>query len=305
LVPAELRHLTAIQREVLETLVKLYEQHKRMIKSKEVARVLGKDEGTVRNIIMWLKSLGLVESRTGPAGGYMPTLKAYEVLGSYSPYNLSIGYGQVMVYKESGEEYRYSAVNMELLDIFSSEPIKAVVRVTGDLSPVEEGDRARVESVPRRRFALEGTVRRVSKTAGELLIEVKKISVIPDEKVGNIVSRKLIKVREDMSVRKVAKILYSHGIRGAPVENANGEIVGFITTTDIAMLVARGEDLDAPVKNYMRRNVFTINENEPILEAMRYMDFQGVGRLLVVDYSGKPVGIVTRTDILRYLLALS
>ncbi len=297
-------HLTAIQREILETLVKLYEQHKRMIKSKEVAKVLGKDEGTVRNIILWLKNLGLVESRTGPAGGYMPTLKAYEVLGSYSPYQLTIGYGQVIVYKD-GEEYRYPAVNMELLDIFGTEPVKAVVRVTGDLSPVEEGDRVRVESIPSRRFALEGTVKRVGKSAGEILIEVKKISVIPDERVGNIVSRKLITVREDMSVRKVARILYSNGIRGAPVENANGEIVGFITTTDIAMLVARGEDLDAPVKNYMRRNVFTINENEPIIEAMKYMDFQGVGRLLVVDNSGKPVGIITRTDILRYLLALS
>ncbi len=297
-------HLTAIQREILETLVKLYEQHKRMIKSKEVAKVLGKDEGTVRNIILWLKNLGLVESRTGPAGGYMPTLKAYEVLGSYSPYQLTIGYGQVIVYKD-GEEYRYPAVNMELLDIFGTEPVKAVVRVTGDLSPVEEGDRVRVESIPSRRFALEGTVKRVGKNAGEILIEVKKISVIPDERVGNIVSRKLITVREDMSVRKVARILYSNGIRGAPVENANGEIVGFITTTDIAMLVARGEDLDAPVKNYMRRNVFTINENEPIIEAMKYMDFQGVGRLLVVDNSGKPVGIITRTDILRYLLALS
>ena len=297
-------HLTNIQREILETLVKLYERHKRMIKSKEVAKILGKDEGTVRNIILWLKNLGLVESRTGPAGGYMPTLKAYEVLGRYSPYSLTIGYGQAIVYKGGAGEYKYPVVNMELLDIFGTEPVKAVVRVTGDLSMVEEGDKVRVESIPARRFALEGIVRKVSRGAGELLLEVKKISVIPDERVGNIVSRKLITVREDMSVRRVAQVLYSHGIRGAPVENAGGEIVGFITTTDIAMLVARGEDLDAPVRNYMRRNVFTINENEPIIEAMKYMDFQGVGRLLVVDNAGKPVGIVTRTDILRYLLAL-
>ena len=49
------RPLTAVQREVLEALIKLYEKHRRMIKSKEVARVLGKDEGTIRNIIMILK----------------------------------------------------------------------------------------------------------------------------------------------------------------------------------------------------------------------------------------------------------
>lgn len=51
-----------------------------MIKSKEVADVINKDEGTVRNIILSLKVLGLIDSKPGPNGGYMPTLKAYEVI---------------------------------------------------------------------------------------------------------------------------------------------------------------------------------------------------------------------------------
>ena len=72
--------LTISQREVLEALIRLYEQKRRLIKSKEIAELINRDEGTVRNIILSLKSLGLVESKTGPSGGYMPTLKAYEVM---------------------------------------------------------------------------------------------------------------------------------------------------------------------------------------------------------------------------------
>jgi predicted transcriptional regulator len=295
--------LRSIQREVLEALVRLYEERRRMVKSKEVAKVLGKDEGTVRNIIMWLKSMGYVESRTGPAGGYVPTLKAYEVLRGATPYIMEPGYGVVIVFRE-GETLRLTAVHMEILGLFSAEPAKALVKVMGDLTQVDVGLRARIESLPKRKLVIEGVIRNRDLNASELLIEISKMVVLPEELVGNIATKKLITVRATDSVREAARTLYAHGIRGAPVVDSEGNVVGFITTTDIAMLVGSGEDLEAPVSKYMRRTVFTINERESLLEAMRIMDFYGVGRLVVLNNARKPVGIVTRTDILRYILAL-
>jgi predicted transcriptional regulator len=295
--------LRSIQREVLEALVRLYEERRRMVKSKEVAKVLGKDEGTVRNIIMWLKSMGYVESRTGPAGGYVPTLKAYEVLKGVTPYIMEPGYGVVIVFRE-GETLRLTAVHMEILGLFSAEPAKALVKVMGDLTLVDVGLRARIESLPKRKLVIEGVIRNRDLNASELLIEISKMVVLPEELVGNIATKRLITVRATDSVREAARTLYTHGIRGAPVVDNEGNVVGFITTTDIAMLVGSGEDLDAPVSKYMRRTVFTISERESLLEAMRIMDFYGVGRLVVLNSARKPVGMVTRTDILRYILAL-
>lgn len=294
--------LRSVQREVLEALVKLYEEHKRMIKSKEVAKLLGKDEGTVRNIIMWLKSMGYVESRTGPAGGYVPTLKAYEVLRGTTPYVMEPGYGVILVFRDK-DVIRLTAVHMEIIGLFSAEPAKALVKAIGDLTQVDVGLRTRIESIPKRKLVVEGVVRSRDLNSSELLIEIHKMAVIPDEFVGNIGTKKLITVKTTDSVREVARTLYTHGIRGAPVVDEEGNIVGFITTTDIAMLVGSGEDLDAPVSRYMRRTVFTINERESLLEAMRLMDFYGVGRLLILNSARKPVGIITRTDILRYILA--
>ena len=295
--------LRSIQREVLEALVRLYEERRRMVKSKEVARVLGKDEGTVRNIIMWLKSMGYVESRTGPAGGYVPTLKAYEVLRGVTPYIMEPGYGVVIVFRE-GETLRLTAVHMEILGLFSAEPAKALVKVMGDLTQVDVGLRARIESLPKRKLVIEGVIRNRDLNASELLIEISKMAVLPEELVGNIATKRLITVGATDSVREAARTLYTHGIRGAPVVDNEGNVVGFITTTDIAMLVGSGEDLDAPVSKYMRRTVFTISERESLLEATRIMDFYGVGRLVVLNSARKPVGMVTRTDILRYILAL-
>ncbi len=295
--------LRSVQREVLEALVKLYEERRKMVKSKEVAKLLGKDEGTVRNIIMWLKSMGYVESRTGPAGGYVPTLKAYEVLRGVTPYVMEPGYGVVIVFRD-GETIRLTAVHMEILGLFSAEPTKALVKVIGDLTRADVGLKARIESLPKRKLVIEGVIRSRDLNASELLIEISKMAVIPEELVGNIGTKKLITVKATDSVRDVAKTLYTHGIRGAPVVDNEGNIVGFITTTDIAMLVANGEDLDAPVSRYMRRTVFTINERESLIEAMRIMDFYGVGRLIVINNARKPIGIITRTDILRYILAL-
>ena len=294
--------LTNVQREVLEALVRLYEEKKRMVKSCEVAEYLGKDKGTVRNIIMWLKNMGLVTSRTGPAGGYAPTLKAYEYIKGY-PGGLTLSYGKLRI-KGEGVEREYTVVGMEIMGLFSPERAKALIHLARGAEDIKPGMRARVESAPAARAVVEGVVEKVESGRGEVLLSIDKFVVIPDARVGSIASRKLITVREDMDVRSVARILHDHGIRGAPVVNSKGEVVGFITTTDIAALVGYNKDLDKPVSIYMRRNVFTINENESIVEAMKLMDYYNVGRLLVLGSNGRPSGIVTRTDILRYITAL-
>ncbi|MEN3000198.1 MAG: CBS domain-containing protein [Acidilobaceae archaeon] len=293
-----------VQREVLEALVNLYEKHRSMIKSREVAKVLGKDEGTVRNIIMWLKSMGYVESRTGPAGGYIPTLKAYEAVRGTLPKVPEPGYGMVIVFKE-GEDIRLTAISMEIMGLFSSEPARALVKVMGDLTQVEEGMRVRIESLPKRKLVVEGYIRRRDLNANEILVEITKMAVIPEELVENVGSRKLISVKATTTMREVARILYMNGIRGVPVVDERDEVVGFVTTADLAAVVANSEDLEAPVSKYMRKTVFVISGKEGLVEAMRIMDFHGVGRLLILHpTTKKPIGIITRTDILRHILAI-
>jgi predicted transcriptional regulator len=55
----------------------------------------------------------------------------------------------------------------------------------------------------------------------------------------------------------------------------------------------------------MRRHVVTIREDEDIMDAVRLMELHGVGRLIVVNAIGEPRGIVTRTDILKRISAIT
>ncbi|MFN7106447.1 MAG: Rrf2 family transcriptional regulator, partial [Pyrobaculum sp.] len=65
---------------VLEALVKLYNKEGGPVKSKDIANMLGIHEGYVRNMLSILKSMGLVISKAGPHGGYIPTSKASDIL---------------------------------------------------------------------------------------------------------------------------------------------------------------------------------------------------------------------------------
>ncbi len=289
--------LTLTQREVLMALVELYEKHKRMVKSKEVAELINKDEGTVRNIISGLKSIGLVESKTGPSGGYMPTLKAFELLKRPS----APGLGYVRVYK-GDVELNLAVINLELLDLLNPEGARAVLRVTGDFSQVSVNDKLRIGPTPYSRVFLEGVVTHIDVVSGQISLYVTKLAAIPREYVGNIASHQLIILTPNQKLQEAAKIFYNNRIRGAPVMD-KGRLVGVLTATDLARAIAEGRT-DSLVKDYMTRETITIREDEDILKAIKLMNTHDIGRLIVVDSTGRVTGVITRTDILKRISGL-
>lgn len=294
-----MQNLSSTQREILLALVELYNRGKRMIKSKEVADMIGKDEGTVRNIILSLKVLGLVESKPGPNGGYIPTLKAYEFIKNptITPIldKLSLYRGNI--------ETDIKVENLELIDVTNPSGNKVLLKVTGDLRKLRSGDIVRLGPTPYSRLVIEGIVLDADNDRKEILIDVKRMVSIPKEKVRNIISRKLISLKPDMTLKEASSILYKEGIRGAPVLGEGEKVLGIITTADIIKAFFEGK-YDAKVSDYMKTDVITIREDEDILEAIRKMIIYNVGRLLVVDAMQRVVGIVTRTDILKSIAGL-
>lgn len=294
-----MQNLSSTQREILLALIELYNKGKKMIKSKEVADMIGKDEGTVRNIILGLKVLGLVESKPGPNGGYIPTLKAYEFIKnpSISPIldKLSLYRGNV--------ETDIKIENIELLDVTNPSGNKVILKVTGDLRKIRPGDPVRLGPTPYSRLVIDGVVINADDSRKEVLIDVKRMISVPKEKVKNIIGRRLITLKPDMTLKEASMILYKEGIRGAPVLGEGEKVLGIITTADIIKAFFEGK-YDAKVSDYMKTDVITIRDEEDILEAIRKMVIYNVGRLLVVDSMQRVIGIVTRTDILKSIAGL-
>ncbi len=173
----------------------------------------------------------------------------------------------------------------------------------GNIDELSPGDRIQIGPMPYTRLVIEGVVSYVDRYARQVSVEVHRLASIPREMVGKIASRDIVTLRPEMSVREAAAILSKKMIRGAPVIDEEGRLRGIITLTDIARAIAEGR-FDARVEDYMSREVITVREDQDVVDAIKLMNKYHIGRLVVVDARGRIVGIVTRTDILRFIAGL-
>ncbi len=119
-------------------------------------------------------------------------------------------------------------------------------------------------------------------------------------KIAEVMSPKMRLLSVDMHMGDVLNMFRQAHISGAPVVDRD-ELVGIISIED-AIRCLLNNDMQAPVSDYMTRNVITINSREPVIEALKTFVTIQVGRLPVIDEDGKLVGILTKGDITRGLL---
>lgn len=100
------------------------------------------------------------------------------------------------------------------------------------------------------------------------------------------------------TVAKAHQIMLEKGFRGIPVVESE-KLVGIVTTSDL-LRVPIEQMSTVPVASVMTQNVLVIHPDESLLDALDMMTNHGVGRLPVVARdSGRLVGLVTRTDVVR------
>jgi CBS domain-containing protein len=107
-----------------------------------------------------------------------------------------------------------------------------------------------------------------------------------------IMTRDIITVAPELTVRKLAMTLVKNQISGAPVTGKNGKIVGIVSEADI--VAKKGKD----VKAIMSKKVISIAEDTPVEEIAQLMTKHKIKRLPVMN-GGKVVGIVSRADIVN------
>lgn len=288
--------LSSPQREVILALIEIYEQKKSFVKSKEIAMKIGRGEGTIRNMMPVLRSLGLIESIPGPRGGYIPTSKAYE---SFSiPKHLKIL--KIPIYKKNGENTGIIVTDILFKSVYSPDFCQAVIKTVGDISKLNLGEEIIIGPTLFGRMVIEGKIIGRDEIHGELLIDIINVISIPKDNVKNIMSKRLVTLKADMSIKEAAAIMYKEFIRAAPIIE-NDSLIGLLTSSDIARCLSEGK-IDITVKEAASRKPVIINLNEDVLEVMNKMRKSSIGRLIVVDDEGKPIGIVTRTDLLYRMI---
>ncbi|MDD1712716.1 MAG: CBS domain-containing protein [Methanoregulaceae archaeon] len=127
---------------------------------------------------------------------------------------------------------------------------------------------------------------------------VKYSFLLKDVTVGDIMSRDLMSVLPTMPVRDMISHMYSSKHLGFPVIE-NGVLIGMVTLNDVHRVPPLDRDA-MQVRDIMTRNVISLPPGAPVIDALRIMSGQDIGRIPVVD-EGRVAGIVTRNDILKVI----
>jgi CBS domain-containing protein len=147
----------------------------------------------------------------------------------------------------------------------------------------------------------------------------------------DLMQRDLVRLRPDTPIAEAVSTFEEYGIRGAPVVDESGRLLGVLSLSD----VARSDHVDAgriasetnvgagfhdeedegefdpdgykpevlghaTVSDWMRRETVAVTPEASLRELCEVMVREAVHRVLVVE-GGKLVGLVSTTDVVRWV----
>ena len=120
-----------------------------------------------------------------------------------------------------------------------------------------------------------------------------------ERKVRDIYHKGVILCRPETLLQEVVRVMADTGVHAVMVAEREGECpVGVISHTDV--IAHYGEDLTTiRASDVMTKQVVSISEEISVAEAAKTLLESRIHRLLVTDEDGKPVGILSTTDIVR------
>ena len=284
--------LTQIQKDILYALITLYKKKAGgSVKGEEIAELINRNPGTVRNQMQALRALGLVEGVPGPKGGYRPTAKAYELLSITKPEE-SVRV-PVIVNGKIMEEL--TAEEIDLPSISHPEVCQARIRILGDIKKIVPGDSLTVGPTPVNEMMIYGKVVGRDDTENTVVVDIEKIVALPKDTVGEHMSSPIITVDAEEPINEAAKILAENEIYCTPVKK-DDKYVGILTLDHIARAIIENK-LTAKVEEVMRPKIVLVEKDTSLREALRLMRDEDVHILVVTD-RGEPVGVITDQKIL-------
>jgi CBS domain-containing protein/gamma-glutamylcysteine synthetase len=127
-------------------------------------------------------------------------------------------------------------------------------------------------------------------------------------KVEEFMQTDLFTVQRDDIIEFVAEMMDWRKIRYMPVENAQGKLVGLVTSRLLLRHFAKNNQLPKKeqilVKDIMLDEPKTVKPTATLIEALRLMRESQIGCLPVVNDESELIGVITEMDFLRISLRL-
>lgn len=147
-----------------------------------------------------------------------------------------------------------------------------------------------------------------------------------DIPVERFMTRELVTVSPEAAVSEAAVLMLRHHVAGLPVIGDSGELVGVFTEADLLAGIglphhqahhsiwqtlesifsphAEVGSLSGSVGEAMVREVVTLGEHATLGEVIECMRRHRIKRIIITDGQRRPVGIVTRSNLIRMFLEI-
>jgi len=290
--------LSLIQKDILITLITLYHQQSHSIKGEEIADMIQRNPGTVRNQMQALKAIGLVDGVPGPKGGYIPTSLAYQELSlntAGEDYDVPI----------SREGERVKGANVQEIDFTTlchPDICHAVIKLVGSAKLFQIGDKITIGPTPVNKLLIRGEVFGKDEAKQSLLISTSEMISLPKQPIKAYMSTPLKTLTSGDTIQD-ALILFNHEhIHGAPVVD-NGQLSGIITMSDVAKAMEQQIPFSTRISAVMTTEVVEAQSDTQLFEVITRFKEREIGRLIVVE-DNRPVGILTQSDVIRVFPSL-
>ncbi len=120
---------------------------------------------------------------------------------------------------------------------------------------------------------------------------------------GTVMKTDLITVTRDTPIHEAIRTLVDNNITGLPVVNDDMTLAGIITEKDVLNLLYDYRDKPGKVEEYMTEEVIRFEHRDSLIDITRSFMDNHFRRVPIVT-NGKLVGIVSRKDIIAYMLKL-
>lgn len=121
--------------------------------------------------------------------------------------------------------------------------------------------------------------------------------------VKDIMTKEVVVVWPETSVKEALELMLTNEISGIPVVERDMKLVGIITEKDLLRLCFEpGGIRKKAVKEFMTQPVVHFDENENIEDICQCLNTVHFRRVPVTK-NDKLVGIVSRPDVIRYILS--
>ena len=111
-------------------------------------------------------------------------------------------------------------------------------------------------------------------------------------KAEDVMTTKVITIRENQTRQQAAQLLSQHRISGLPVVNGHNVVVGVVTEYDVLSKEGR------TISEMMTRGVISVTPDTDLDEVRYILVHERIKRLPVID-KGRLLGIVSRADLVR------